>query len=81
MNGAGLLLHAARVLTMDTSRPIAEAVLGIKEGETTADGKVSLRGAQCSGTCALSPMILINGETHGHLRLADVPRLLADLKG
>lgn len=61
-------------------RRIAEAVLGIEEGETAEDGSVTLRGAQCTGTCALAPMIHIDGKHHSNLRLSDVPRLLAGLK-
>ncbi|TAK32751.1 MAG: NAD(P)H-dependent oxidoreductase subunit E [Chloroflexota bacterium] len=61
-------------------RRVVETILGIEEGETTPDGSISLRGAQCTGTCALAPMIHIDGKQHGHLRLSDVPRLLAGLR-
>ena len=61
-------------------RRIVESILGIEEGETAEDGSVTLRGAQCTGTCALAPMIHIDGKHHGNLRLSDVPRLLADLR-
>ncbi len=61
-------------------RRIVEFILGVEEGQTSADGSVTLRGAQCTGTCALAPMIHIDGKQHGHVRLSEVPGMLADLK-
>jgi bidirectional [NiFe] hydrogenase diaphorase subunit len=40
---------------------------GIKPGETTADGALSLLTARCFGTCGLAPVAVIDGETVGRL--------------
>lgn len=40
-----------------------ERQLGIKEGETTADGAYSLEAVACIGCCALAPCITVNTET------------------
>ena len=44
-----------------------ERKLGIKEGETTDDGKFSLETVACIGCCALAPCMTIDREVHGHL--------------
>jgi formate dehydrogenase subunit gamma len=53
----------------------AEQVLGIKVGQTTPDGSVTLEQVFCLGNCALGPAAQINGRMHGRLdpqRLDDV---------
>ena len=40
-----------------------EARLGIKMGETTADGLFTLQQAECLGACADSPVMLVNDST------------------
>jgi NADH-quinone oxidoreductase subunit E len=37
-----------------------EAHLGVREGETTADGRVTLRREECLGACAYAPMMRVN---------------------
>ena len=39
--------------------------LGIKDGETTADGLFSLKTVACLGCCSLSPVMMIDEETYG----------------
>ncbi len=41
--------------------------LGIKDGETTADGLFTLKNVACLGCCSLSPVMMINDETYGSL--------------
>ncbi len=41
--------------------------LGIKNGETTADGLFTLKNVACLGCCSLSPVMMINDETYGSL--------------
>jgi bidirectional [NiFe] hydrogenase diaphorase subunit len=40
---------------------------GIKIGETSPDGKLSLLSARCVGACGLAPVAVIDGETAGKL--------------
>ena len=45
---------------------IAE-ILGIKDGETTADGLFTLQSVACLGCCSLAPAMMIGTETYGKL--------------
>jgi len=45
----------------------AERVLGVKLGETSADGSVTLEAIYCLGNCACSPAALVNGELVGRI--------------
>jgi NADH-quinone oxidoreductase subunit E len=40
-----------------------ESKLGIKMGETTADGLFTLQQSECLGACADSPVMLVNDRT------------------
>ena len=42
-----------------------EQVSGIKAGQTTADGKLSLGTARCLGNCSLAPMLTVKDRLHG----------------
>ena len=55
--------------------------LGIGPGETTEDGKFSLERVACLGCCALAPVMVIDGEVHGHLTTAKAEKILSKLKG
>ena len=41
-----------------------EHKLGCKAGETTADGKITLREAECLGGCDHAPVMLVDGVEH-----------------
>ena len=53
--------------------------LGIKDGETTADGLFSLKHVACLGCCSLAPAMMINGEVYGNLTGNSVRKVLSDL--
>jgi NADH-quinone oxidoreductase subunit E len=38
--------------------------LGIKPGETTADGRFSLATVECMASCGTAPMVVVNGTYH-----------------
>lgn len=44
-----------------------EERLGVKVGQTTADGAITLDQVFCLGNCALSPAGLVDGRLHGRL--------------
>ncbi len=44
-----------------------EAGLGIKDGETTADGKFTVESVACLGCCSLAPVMMVDNETFGRL--------------
>lgn len=41
---------------------------GIKPGETTADGKLSVMTARCFGSCALAPIAVFDKKSVGYLQ-------------
>ena len=45
----------------------AEAQLGIKAGETTADRQASLITARCIGSCSVAPAVVLDGEMVGNM--------------
>lgn len=45
----------------------AEKRLGVKAGQTTADGEISLMVARCVGACSRAPVSLCDREVHGEL--------------
>ena len=50
---------------------LAEA-FGIGVGETTPDGRITLRKVDCVGACGMAPVVLVEGETFGHVRVSRV---------
>lgn len=53
-----------------------EQKLGIKEGETTVDGKFSIVGSRCIGACGLAPVMTINEDVYGRLLPGEVDEIL-----
>ena len=45
----------------------AQEKLGIKVGQTTPDGEVSLMTARCVGACSRAPVVLCDGEVAGEM--------------
>jgi len=50
--------------------------LGIKEGETTADGMFSLKAVECLGACGYAPMMQVGHEFHEFLTIEKTDELL-----
>ena len=53
-----------------------EARLGIKNGETTEDGKFTLSSLRCVGACGLAPVVQVNGKTYGNCTVTMVDEIL-----
>jgi NADH-quinone oxidoreductase subunit E len=53
--------------------------LGIKPGETTADGKFSLSLVECLGSCGTAPMFQLNFDYHENLTAEKVDEILDSL--
>ena len=64
MNGRALEEHAARRL-------------GIRCGETTSDGRLTIEAVYCLGLCACAPAAMLDGEVHGRLTPERLDELLA----
>lgn len=57
-----------------------EEELQIDGDETTEDGLFTLQKVACLGCCSLSPVIMINDETHGKLTPKRVSQLLQEYR-
>jgi NADH-quinone oxidoreductase subunit E len=53
-----------------------EAEAGIKMGETTADGKLSLSYTSCVGACDIGPVAKIGDDVFGNLTAENVKKLV-----
>ena len=51
--------------------------LGIKDGDTTPDGKWSLTATRCIGACGLAPVLTVNDEVYGRLKKEDIDGIIA----
>lgn len=56
-----------------------EKRLGIKCGETTPDGKVTLRTAECLASCGTAPMMQVDKDYHENLTRERVDEILRRL--
>ena len=79
------VIHLCRTLTcaMAGSKSISKVLskeLGIKVGETTEDGLVSLKWANCIGMCDKAPAALVDREAVGTLTPERVKEIVAGLK-
>src|ERR1700704_28058 len=53
--------------------------LGIKPGETTADGRFTISEVECLGSCGTAPMFQINSDYHENLTPERVDQILESL--
>jgi NADH:ubiquinone oxidoreductase subunit E len=53
-----------------------EDTLKIRNGETTRDRLFTLETVSCLGCCSLAPVIMVNNDTYGNLKAADVKKVL-----
>jgi len=72
------ICRAEACQAMGAERLIGELEIsfGVKLGETSADGRVTLEAVYCLGNCALSPAALIDGKLHGRLDAARAQALV-----
>jgi NADH-quinone oxidoreductase subunit E len=57
-----------------------EKKLGIKAGETTADGMFTLKVVECLGSCGTAPMMQIGASFHENLTYQKVDSILDKYK-
>ena len=57
-----------------------EKKLGIAPGETSKDFEFSLERVACFGSCALAPVVVIDGKVYGRMTPQKVGELLETLK-
>jgi NADH-quinone oxidoreductase subunit E len=51
--------------------------LKVKPGETTECGEYTLESVNCVGTCAMAPVVMINEQYYGKMRISKIKRIIA----
>ena len=54
--------------------------LGVKPGQTTADGKFTLAKVECLGACGTAPVMMVNDDYYENLTAAKIDSILDGLK-
>jgi NADH-quinone oxidoreductase subunit E len=54
--------------------------LGVENGGTTADGRITLREVECLGACGTAPAMLVDEDQHERLTQEKVERILGSLE-
>jgi len=54
-----------------------QEVLGICDGQTSADKRYTLESVRCIGCCSLGPVIKVNEEMHGRIGSEQVDEILS----
>jgi NADH-quinone oxidoreductase subunit E len=68
LNGAERIAHA-----------LAHAT-GAEEGETSADGLITVERVACIGCCSLAPCVMVDDEVHGRLSSKEIDGIVNTLK-
>lgn len=55
-------------------------ILGIKAGETTADGMFTLDALRCIGACGIAPAVSINGKVYPKVSVDSVAKIVEEYK-
>lgn len=55
-------------------------ILGIRFGETTADGLFTLEMSSCLGVCGVAPAMMVNDEVYGNLTVPRIQEIIEDLR-
>ena len=58
-----------------------EQELGIRAGETTPDGEVTLRPIECLGGCGWATIVSVDHRYRTHVHAEDVPQIVQELRG
>ena len=56
-----------------------ESGLGCRAGETSADGKVTLRAVECLGGCGWATIVAVDHHYRTHVKAEDVPAIVEEL--
>jgi NADH-quinone oxidoreductase subunit E len=54
--------------------------LGVRPGETTPDGHVTLEAAECLGACDVAPAILIDDVLYGNMTKEKIDEMIEELQ-
>jgi formate dehydrogenase subunit gamma len=72
--------EACQARGSDRVAEAAEAALGIRFGETSPDGQVTLEAVYCLGLCAAGPSAMLDHRIIGRLTEAKIAPLVEDMR-
>ena len=55
-------------------------IIGIKPGETSADGLFTIDALRCIGACGIAPAVTINGKVYPKVTVDAVPGIVAEYR-
>ena len=55
-------------------------IIGIKPGETSADGMFTIDALRCIGACGIAPAVTINGKVYPKVTVDAVPGIVAEYR-
>ncbi|MDQ2911605.1 MAG: NADH-quinone oxidoreductase subunit NuoE [Actinomycetota bacterium] len=58
-----------------------ERELGVRPGETTEDGEVTLKTMECAGGCGWAPVVVVDHRYREPARVEDVAGIVQELRG
>jgi NADH-quinone oxidoreductase subunit E len=58
-----------------------ERLLGVGINTVTEDGEFSMEAVRCIGCCGLAPVLTVNGEVFGAVKVKDCKKILDQFKG
>jgi NADH-quinone oxidoreductase subunit E len=58
-----------------------ESELGIRAGETTPDGEITLRAVECLGGCGYATVVAVDDRYRQHVKAETVPEIVEDVRG
>ncbi len=70
-HGTACHVAGAQLITQEISNQ-----LGIEDGETTEDEKFTMESVMCVGACSLSPIMIVDEDTHGKLKPTNIRKIL-----
>jgi NADH-quinone oxidoreductase subunit E len=66
------------------AQPVLEAFereLGVRAGQTTSDGEITLRAVECLGGCSTPTIVAVDHVYKQSVTPADVPSIVQELRG
>ena len=60
---------------------VFEQELGVRAGQTTEDGEITLRAVECLGGCGWATIVAVDDHYRTHVRAEDVPAIVEELTG
>ena len=57
-----------------------ERELGVRAGETTEDGEITLRPIECLGGCGWATIVAVDHHYHTHVQPQDVSGIVQELR-